>query len=98
MNIRYKEYHLEQEDTRFNLYKVGIHKNNTKRKKEGDEKLTNIAFSMSWEHAIKNIIALEAQKDENTYSLNEFIAKYKKIADEVMQAIKIDEYTVTKNK
>lgn len=96
MNIEYKEYHIEQEGTRFNLYKTTIADKDGVLIKKGAKIYNNIGWSMSWEHIIKEIIALEEIKNETTVTLKEFLAEHKKITDEVINATRLDEYEFIK--
>ena len=75
MDIKYKDYYIEAEDTHFNLYRI---RETKKGRTKGEERKDYFAFGITMKRAILKITHLEATKDQEIVTLDEFIRRYEK--------------------
>lgn len=75
MDIKYKDYYIEAEDTYFNLYKIVETKEG---KTAGRKKKEFFAYGITMKRAISKITHLEATKGQDIVTLDEFIRRYEK--------------------
>lgn len=93
MIIEYKNYKIEAENNRFNVYKsVTRNKIDIKTKKEiPNEIITSddaLGFGFTLTNAIRTIITHELECRNETYSLKEYINEFKKLLNEINDIIK----------
>ena len=79
----YKNYTLEPEDRRFNLYKAV-----TRTKEATGEKYDSqdsLGYGMSLDHCIETIITDSLADKQETLTLRQYIDEYKKLKTEVLK-------------
>jgi len=86
MNIKYKNYLLEQEGDRFNLYRIVIGEG---KKNKGMEIPKPIGYSYHFDNAVKMIIALEVEKKQETTDLKGWLAEYRRQTELITKALKL---------
>lgn len=80
MNIVYKNYTLEPEDVRWNLYKTVP---GTSKQGEPIETKLNFGYGMTFEHCLNSIVCDELKNIDGDVSVLEWIKEYKK-ANEII--------------
>jgi len=87
MIITYKNYIIETEKDRFNLFisKIVEAKKDTKEHKKGEKIKTKeiVGWSFTFEGMIKRIILEELNKKDETVSLREYIIKFRELLEEI---------------
>jgi len=94
MNIKYKTYTLVQQESGFDLVetvqsqKLG---DGTMQKPTGEfyDKEVILGYNMRLDTCFKDIIHLELLKKNSTVELHEFRDEFKKLSDEVKQALNL---------
>jgi len=85
MIIKYKDYLLQQEEDRFNLYLNVVRTKQDTNETYIDKK--DIGFGYHLETGIKTIILHELNNNNSVVSLKEFLTEYNKIKVEVLSNI-----------
>ena len=86
MNIIYKNYRLEPEGSRFNLYKTV--KGTNPKTKEPCENEKTIGYSMRLETIVDEIIHDKLADKQGNTSLQEWIRQYKEAAKDIKTILK----------
>lgn len=87
MKIRYKNYQIDKDTYGWSVCE--LKKVQNKKSKNFDEEVCrDEKYPVNFEACIHNIISRELAKDNNVYSLSEFLEVYRRILNEIKSEIK----------